>query len=120
MKKRSTILLFIFTIIITYSINVSAVECTGVFTTDIINKMDQYVYKPIKWATPILLLVLTSLDFAKVVFSGDQKGMSKATSNFLKRAVAALIIFFAPDIINLLVTFINQQSISSCMQGNFK
>ena len=111
------ILLCIVTIIVTFSINVYAESCTGVFSSDFINDMNQYVYKPIKWATPILLLVLTSFDFAKVVFSGDQKGMSKATNNLLKRSVAALIIFFAPDIINLLVDFVNQQSIASCTKN---
>lgn len=119
MKKKSTVLLMLVTIIITYSINVSAASCNQVISQDLINTMNQYVYKPIKWLTPVLLLVLTSLDFAKVAFSGDEKGMSKATSNFLKRFVAALIIFFAPDIIQLLVTFINNQSLSSCMNGNF-
>lgn len=119
MKKNKTILLFLVTIIITYSVDVSAASCTGVFTPEFIDTMNRYVYKPIKWITPVLLLVLTSLDFAKIVFSGDQKGMSKATTNFLKRAVAALIVFFAPDIITLLVTFINNQSISSCVNGNF-
>ncbi len=119
MKKKSTILLLLFAIIITYSINVSAEECSEVFSPGFIDAVNQYVYKPIKWVTPVLLLLLTSFDFAKVAFSGDEKGMSKATTNFLKRAVAALIVFFAPDIINLLVTFINNQSLASCVNGNF-
>ena len=101
------------TLIITFSINVYA-DCGGVFADSFISDMNKYVYTPIKWATPVILLVLTSFDFAKVVFSGDSKGMDKAKSNFLKRAVAALIIFFAPDIINLLVEFVNKQSIASC------
>jgi len=118
-KKKGTILLLLFTIIITYSINVSAETCNQVIAQDFINTMNQYVYKPVKWLTPVLLLVLTSLDFAKVIFASDEKGMSKATNNFLKRFVAALIVFFAPDIIQLLVTFINNQSLASCMKGNF-
>lgn len=113
MKKRNIVLLVIVSLIITFSINVSA-DCGGVFSDGFISDMNKYVYTPIKWATPILLLVLTSFDFAKVVFSGDGKGMDKAKNNFLKRAVAALIIFFAPDIINLLVKFVNEQSIASC------
>ena len=115
MKKRNIVLLFIVIGITFVSLNVYADGgCGGVFTDQFISDMNKYVYVPIKWATPILLLVLTSIDFAKVVFSGDQKGMDKAKNNFLKRSVAALIIFFAPDIINLLVKFVNQQSIASC------
>ena len=120
MKKRNIVLLFIVLLIITASLNVYAEDCTGVFTSEFLSSMDNYVYKPIKWATPILLLVLTSFDFAKVVFSGDGKGMDKAKNNFLKRSVAALIIFFAPDIIKLIVGWIQDNSIASCMQNRFK
>lgn len=122
MKKRNIILLCLVTVIITFSINVYAEGCSEVFSTgegSLIYLMNEHIYTPIKWATPILLLVLTSFDFAKVVFSGDGKGMDKAKNNFLKRSIAALIIFFAPDIINLLVDFVNGQSIASCT-GQFQ
>lgn len=120
MKKKNIILLCIVTIIITFSINVYADECSGIFDSQFISDLDTFVYKPVKWATPVLLLVLTSIDFAKVVFANDGKAMDKAKNNFLKRAVAALIIFFAPDVIKLLVSFVNDQSIASCLQNNFK
>ena len=116
-KKKDIIFIIIFVFIVFVSMNVYAAECSEVFDTgegSLIYIMNQHIYKPIKWITPVLLLVLTSFDFAKVVFSGDSKGMDKAKSNFLKRSVAALIIFFAPDIINLLVDFVNEQSIASC------
>ena len=118
MKKRNVILVCLVAVIIFFSINVYATECNEVFDTgngSLIYIMNEHIYKPIKWITPLLLLVLTSFDFANVVFSGDGKGMDKAKNNFFKRAVAALIIFFAPDIINLLVGFINEQSIASCL-----
>ena len=107
-------MLCVVTLIITFSINVYADgECGGTGISNFICNMNQYVYKPIKWGTPILLLVLTSFDFAKVVFSGDSKGMDKAKSNFLKRSIAALIIFFAPEIIELIAGFIERPDISS-------
>ena len=117
MKKKDLLLLLIFVGIIFVSINVFAanVTCDGVFADNFVNDMNNYVFKPIKWLTPVVLLILTSIDFAGVVFSGDKKGMDKAKNNFLKRAVAALIIFFAPDIINLIVKVVNQESIKSCM-----
>lgn len=110
----------IFAFILCVSINVYAEDCNGVFDPNFLNDLDRFVYKPIKYATPVLLLVLTSFDFAKVVFSGDGKGMDKAKNNFLKRSVAALIIFFAPNIIELIVGWIQDNSIASCMQGRFK
>ncbi len=123
MKKRDLLLLIIFVGIIFVTINVTAdndvVECTGVFDRDFINAINKYVFTPLKWLTPTVLLILTSIDFAGVVFSGDSKGMDKAKNNFLKRSVAALIIFFSPEIIKLILSLIDNQSMTTCLD-NFK
>lgn len=116
MKKRNRILLYLFTAIITLSINVYADNGCGAIT-QFVADMNEHLYIPIKWGTPLLFLVLTSFDFAKVVFSGDQKGMDKAKTNFLKRAIAALLIFFAPEIITALAEIISQESITSCIKN---
>ena len=119
MKKKDLLLLIILVGIIFISINVfaagSAADCTGVFDKDFIDSVNKYVFTPIKWLTPVILLILTSIDFAGVVFSGDSKGMDKAKNNFLKRAVAALIIFFAPTLLNFIISLVNNQSMSSCL-----
>ena len=118
MKKKNLLLLIIFVGILAFSIRVNganSVSCTGVFGDELIDALNKYVFTPIKWIVPVLLLILTTIDFAGVVFSGDKKGMDKAKSNFLKRGIAALIIFFAPEIINLIVKLVNEQSISSCI-----
>ena len=59
---------------------------------------------------PILLLLLTSIDFAKVVFSDNKDGMKKAKDNFVKRAVAVLIVFFAPMIIELIMKLVDMNT----------
>ena len=119
MKKdyKNIFLLTIFVFVLGISIKVSAasVSCTGVFSDEFIDALRDYVYTPIKWATPILLLVLTAFDFAKVVFAGKKEDMDKAKNNFMKRAVAALVIFFAPDIIKLIIDLVQKQSIKSCL-----
>ena len=115
MKKKECIYLITFVAIIFASINVFAYECTGVFSDELISALNNYVYKPIKIATPVLLIVLTSIDFAKLVFTGNKEGLDKAKKNFTKRAIAALVIFFAPDIINLIVDIVQERSISSCL-----
>ncbi len=121
MKKnyKNLLLLIIFVFTLGIFINVSAAggECSKVFSDEFISSLNKYVYVPIKWATPVLLLVLTSFDFAKVVFAGKKEDMDKAKNNFLKRFVAALIVFFAPNIIDLLVTFINNRSVASCISN---
>lgn len=118
MKKRDLLLIVVFVGIIFVSINVRAagsdLNCGGLFSAGFVSDLNKYVFKPIKWITPIALLVLTSIDFAGVVFSGDSKGMDKAKNNFMKRAVAALIIFFAPDLLNLVFQIANPD-LSSCL-----
>ena len=96
-----------------FSITVRAAEtCHEVFGQDLINELKE-IFKFVKIIAPILFLVLTSLDFAKVVFSDSKDGMDKAKNNFLKRAVATLIIFFAPDIIILIMQFIDDETIKN-------
>lgn len=114
---KNILLITIFVFILGISINVFAADCNGVFGKDFIPAMRNYVYTPIKWATPILLLILTSIDFAKVVFAGKKEDMDKAKNNFLKRSIAAIIIFFAPNIIDLVVSFIQNKSISACLES---
>ena len=120
MKKKDLLLIVLFVGIIFIAINVSAddtVTCSSIFDKNgIMTVLNQHVFKPIKWLTPVLLLVLTSIDVATIVFSGDKKGVDKAKTNFMKRAAAALIIFFAPDIINLIANTLEQPSLKSCME----
>jgi len=80
--------------------------------------MSKYIFTPIRWLTPIILIVLTSLDFAKAIFMDEKDGMGKAKSNFGKRAVAALIIFLAPTIVSILLTLIDGANVSQCMNNN--
>ncbi len=100
--------------ILTLSITAHAANnnCNGVFGQDLINELKE-IFKFVKIIAPIIFLVLTSLDFAKVVFSDSKDGMDKAKNNFLKRAVATLIIFFAPDIITLIMQIIDDESIKN-------
>ena len=116
-KYRDLVLIIIFVFVLGISINVYAdsTSCNGVIRGDLIDTFNKYVYTPIKWLTPTILLIFTSIDFAQVVFGGKKENMDKAKNNFLKRSIAALIVFFAPDVISLIVKFVNQQSIASCM-----
>ena len=116
-KNLIMIIVFVFVLGITLNVSAADLSCTGIFAGEFLEAMREYVYLPIKWATPILLLVLTSFDFAKVVFGGKKEDMDKAKNNFLKRTVAAFIIFFAPDIIILIANLASGDKISSCMNS---
>ena len=117
MKKRNIYLILVAIFVLVISINVYADSCDQIFAGGLLQILNRDLYKPIKYVTPILLIVLTSFDFAKVVFSGTKEGMDKAKKNFFKRAVAALVIFFAPDLINFLVEIISQKDIGACINS---
>ena len=118
-KNLVLIILFVFVLGISLNVYADTNVCTNLINDKFIEDLNKYVYVPIKLAVPVLLLVLTSVDFAQVVFAGKKENMEKAKNNFLKRAIAGIIIFFAPNIIDLVISFINDQSMSACM-GNFK
>ena len=57
----------------------------------------------IQWGVPILLILMGSIDLGKAVLASDDKEIKGATSKLIKRAIAAVAIFFIPMIVNMLV-----------------
>ena len=108
-KKKWFLIIPIMILFVT--INVSAESCEGVISNALMSEIKS-VFRIIQIAAPVLLLLFTTFDFAKLVFSDSKDGMNKAKSNFLKRGVAVLIIFFAPFIIEFILDLINDASIS--------
>lgn len=109
-------LIMIFVMILCLSISVYADgTCTGIFGQKLIDEIND-IFKIIQIAAPILLLFLTSFDFAKVIFSDNKDGLNKAKNNFLKRAVAVLIIFFAPFIIRFILNLVNETTMNACLE----
>lgn len=61
----------------------------------------------IKIAIPIILIVLGMLDMGKAVTSGKDDEIKKQLKVFLFRAVAAVLVFFIPSIVGLVMQTIN-------------
>ena len=89
------------------------IDCTGLLGPDVRDDINE-ILKWIKIAVPILLVVLGSLDFGKAVLADDEKALSKATSTFVKRIIAAIMIFFAPYIIMYLIEHVDKIMDNSC------
>ena len=76
----------------------ATINCSGFFDADaakLINEILDYV----RIAAPILMIILTSVDFAQAVLSSDNDAMKKATSKVTKRAIATALLFLVPTII---------------------
>lgn len=102
-------------IIFGLNISVYAEDCTGIFGKELINEINS-ILDVIRFAAPVVFLLLTSFEFAKVVFSDNKDALNKAKNNFLKRGVAVLIIFFAPTIISFILGLVDEVTMKSCLE----
>ena len=69
---------------------------------DIILLLKDYIFLGI-----VLLIVLGILDFTKAIFSSSEDEMKKAQSKFMKRVLAAVLVFLIPTLVNLLLKIAN-------------
>lgn len=70
----------------------------------LLNKVLGYI----KVIGPILVVILSSLDFIKAVVGTDEKAMKEAQSKLIIRLVCALALFLVPTLVQLLFSFINE------------
>ena len=70
----------------------------------------------IKIVVPILLIIFGMLDLGKAVVASKEDEIKKGQQTFIKRVVAAVIVFFVIQIVQLLVNFISNRDkdISNC------
>ena len=73
------------------------------------------VFIPIKVLVPIILIIFTTIDFAKVVFTDEKDALEKAKKNLFKRIIIGVIIFFVPNILQLIFGLFDNIQIRSCM-----
>ena len=68
--------------------------------------IDKYLNAPLKIIAVVIFLVMTTIEYAQVVFSGDGSS-KKANEKTLKRFLALLLLFLAPDIIKLMLKIVD-------------
>lgn len=61
------------------------------------------IYPIIQIGIPILLIIMGSIDLGKAVLSSDDKEIKGATGKLIKRAIAAVAVFFIATIVSLLM-----------------
>ena len=102
-NKRLLVLFFAFALFI-FAIPVQAADdCNGLLTVEAMKFIEEIIGY-IRILVPILLIVLGSVDFANAIISGDQDALKKSGSKFMKRAIAAVAVFFVPLLVKVLLT----------------
>lgn len=83
------------------------VDCSDI---DAIISFIKGVLKLIQILIPIALIIMGSIDLGKAVLSSDDKEIKQATSKLIKRAIAAVVIFFIPFIVNLVMGLVSDSN----------
>lgn len=89
--------------------------CNALFGYNLINLLKNNVFKIIYFSIPVLLIVLTTLDFFKCIFSDDNKEIRKSFDKLTKRIVATVLIFLTPTILTFLIQLVGSDEIKSCV-----
>ena len=66
-------------------------------------KFVKAIFNIIQFLIPIGLIIMGSIDLGKAVLSSDDKEIKQATSKLIKRAIAAVAIFFIVLIVKLVM-----------------
>lgn len=82
----------------------SSDECNGLLP--IVRFIRKGVLSIIQIGIPILLIIMGTIDLAKAVMSSDDKEIKGATSKFVKRAIAAIAVFFVVTFVTLIMDLI--------------
>ena len=71
----------------------------------------------IKIAVPILLIIFGMLDLGKAVMAAKEDEIKKGQQTFIKRLIAAVLVFFVIQIVQIIVRFVSgrdSQGIANC------
>ena len=90
-------------------------DCPSVLGEELTEVL-KYIYKGIQIAVPILVILLCSVDILKAVTAQEEKEMSHAVSNSIKRVIIGFAIFFVPILIDAILDLAGLTS-GSCHIG---
>ena len=85
-------------------------NCTDLFgeNSETFNLLKES-FRAITIVAPIIVIVLSIMDFIKAVAASDDKAIKEAQSKFVKRLVICVLIFFLPNILKILFNLVGNQ-----------
>lgn len=66
------------------------------------------LFRIIQIVVPIALLIMAVIDLAKAVLASDDKEIKGATSKLIKRAIAAVAVFFAFTLVDAVMGLVGE------------
>ncbi len=80
-------------------------NCQAVLGSSVVELL-QMIFNYIKVLGPILVIIMSSLDFTKTILAGDEDSMKKAQKNLGIRLICAVGLYFLPIIITIIINLI--------------
>ena len=98
------------------------IQCGGVNIPTALANVVSTIYTLIKVAVPLLLILFGMIDLGKAVISQKEDDIKKQQGLFVKRLIAAALVFFVFAIVQLLVNLVdeNSQTYMSCVKAILK
>jgi len=93
----------------------SSNDCNGVFSPELLKKLQSY-FNIFKIVVPIIILVLSILDFASSILNSDDDQIKKSQMRLIKRLIWAAVFFLIPTILNVVLGLFNS-SVTTCGIG---
>lgn len=90
------------------------INCNSILGTEM-TKLVENALKFIRFLGPVLVIVLTIIDFVSAVFSADLS-ITKPLGKLIRRLIAAALLFFLPTIIIPLFNYLHITMSDTCMQ----
>lgn len=78
----------------------------GIFSDDLIELIND-IMKWVRIIVPIMLIGFGIIDFTRATFSGKEEDMGKCKQKFIKRLIAAILVFFVPTLVELILHLAN-------------
>ena len=87
------------------------------FCTDTANvwQVVGWIMTVFKIIIPLLLIIFGMLDLGKAVTSSKEDEIKKSTMSLMRRAIAAVVIFFIPTLVSVIIGLVNDPA-----KGNYK
>lgn len=82
------------------------VDATNGYCGSLGNKIVNWIFRMVRivrYALPALLIILSILDYIKALASDSEDEMKKVTNRFVKRLIAAAIVFIVPFILDFVL-----------------
>ena len=73
----------------------------------------------IQIVVPIILIIVGAFDLAKAVMGSDEKEIKAATQKLIKRAIAAVSVFFLATAVRVVMHYVSE-SMKNTDEGNSK